>query len=283
MKFLEIYLLFWIFSFFGWVLEVIVCSLHQKRVVNRGFLLGPYCPIYGCGGITMFFLLPYRNSPLVCFTLALVMCSIIEYITSYLMEKIYKVRWWDYSHENFHINGRVCLRNSIAFGLLGMLCTSYIYPCMFGLLDKLNANAIIFASVSVFIITTIDIIISLNVMNGIKKTISKNVLEWKNKDVTNDIKKLIKNALLNKNFLERRIVKAYDYFAIQREEFKERIGELKEKVKNSEKVILYGTICAIISIFILWILTKNYKLWFTILLPSGFFVDMVIYSIRRKK
>lgn len=283
MKFLDIYLLFWIFSFLGWILEVIVCSLEQRRVVNRGFLLGPYCPIYGCGGVTMLFLLPYKDSPLVCFTLALVICSVIEYVTSYLMEKIFKVRWWDYSLEAFNINGRVCLKNSIAFGLLGMLCTSYIYPFMFNILNKLNDNAIFFASFAVFIVTTIDIIVSLNAMDNIKKNISKSVLVWKNKDVTNDIKELIKTDLLNKNYLQRRIVKAYEFFSFQKEEFKERIDELKEKVKKSEQVILYGTICAIISIIILWILTKDYKIWFTILLPLGFFIDIIVYNVRRRK
>lgn len=282
MKFLEIYLMFWIFSIFGWIMEIIVCSIDEKKLVNRGFLLGPYCPIYGFGGISMLILYPYRSDPLVCFVLALVICSIIEYVTGYLMEKIYKVRFWDYSKEAFNLNGRICLRNSLTFGFLGMLCTSYIYPLMFNLLAKLSDISLIIISIIVLIITTIDIIISCNVMNKIKKKILKNVSEWKNKDATNDIKSLIKNSLINNNYLERRLSKAYNYFSCQKEEFKDKIDEFKDKVKNSNNTFFYGTLCGILSTIILGMMTKNYRLWFRILVPTGFFIDLIIYYVRRK-
>lgn len=86
---MKVYLLFWIFSVFGWIMEEIVCSISEKKIVNRGFLIGPYCPIYGFGGLIMIFLIPYKNEPLTCFILAAVLCSVLEYITSYIMEKIY--------------------------------------------------------------------------------------------------------------------------------------------------------------------------------------------------
>lgn len=283
MNFLEIYLLFWIFSFIGWIIEVTVCSIEAKKIVNRGFLLGPYCPIYGFGGVTMLLLMPYKDDPLACFVLALVMCSIIEYITGYLMEKIFKLRWWDYSNEPFNINGRVCLQNAVAFGLLGMLCTSYIYPFLFNVLDKLSYNIIVIFSTLVMVITLIDVIVSFNAMNGIKKIISNNITEWKNKDATNDIKELIKNALSKNNYLQRRLVKAFNYFSCQREEFFCKIDNLKNKMKKNNQIItLYATICAVISTIVLGFMTKNYKLWFTILVPLGFFTDIIIYYFRRK-
>ena len=282
MKFLEIYLLFWIFSTFGWIMEIIVCSIDEKKLVNRGFLLGPYCPIYGFGGVSMLILYSYRNDPLVCFVLALVMCSVLEYITGYLMEKIYKVRFWDYSKEPFNLNGRVCLRNAIAFGFLGMLCTSYIYPLMFNILGKMNQALLIVLCILIFIITTCDIIISCNVMNKIKKKITKNLSEWKNKDVTSDIKDLIKNNLINNNYLERRLSKAYNYFSYQKEEFMDKIDEFRDKVKSSDKLFLYGTLCGVLSTIILGIMTENYRLWFRVLVPTGFFIDLIIYYVRRK-
>lgn len=282
MKFLEIFLLFWIFSVFGWIMEIIVCSIDEKRLVNRGFLLGPYCPIYGFGGIAMLVLYPYRNDPYACFVLALAICSIIEYVTGYLMEKIFKVRFWDYSKESFNLNGRICLRNSIAFGFLGLICTSYVYPMLFNLLGKLSDISLIIISTGVFVITTIDIIVSCNVMNSIKKKITKNVSEWKNKDATNDIKDLIKKVLIN-NYLESRLGKAYNYFACQKDEFLERIDELKDKVKMNNQNFLYGTMCGVLSMIILGFMTKNYRLWFSILVPLGFFVDLIIYYVRRKK
>jgi len=282
MMFLEIYLMFWIFSIFGWIMEIIVCSIDEKKLVNRGFLLGPYCPIYGFGGISMLILYQYRSDPFVCFVLALVICSVIEYVTGYLMEKIFKVRFWDYSKEPFNLNGRICLRNAIAFGFLGMLCTSYIYPLMFNVLGKMNHTLLIVLCILIFIVTTSDIIVSCNVMNKIKKKVIKNLSEWRNKDATSDIKNLIKNNLVNNNYLERRLSRAYNYFSGQKEEFLCKIDEFKGRVKHSNKLFLYGTICGILSTFILGMMTQKYSLWFRILVPTGFFIDLVIYYIRRK-
>ena len=282
MQFIEVYLLFWIFSFFGWVMEVIVCSIDEKRIVNRGFLLGPYCPIYGCGGVVMLLLSPYKEDPVTCFILAMVICSVIEYIASYLMEKIFKVRWWDYSTDSFNLNGRICLRNSIAFGLLGMICTSHVNPWLISLLNKLGNNAIILLFIIIFIITTTDIIVSCNVMNNIKKNISKNIKSLKNRDATNDIKEMIIGALSDSKYLERRIIKAYRYFSYQKEEFLEKIDNLKNEVKKRKVFVCYGTICGMIITLILWLMTDNYRLWLTIFIPLGFFIDIIIYNARSK-
>lgn len=89
-----IYLLFWLYAFLGWLMESINVSLQSKKIINRGFLLGPYCPIYGVGGVLLLSLKSYQSDPLVVFILSIVICSIVEYLTSYLLELIYKVRWW---------------------------------------------------------------------------------------------------------------------------------------------------------------------------------------------
>ena len=283
MKFIEVYLMFWIFSFLGWVMEVVVCSIEEKKIINRGFLLGPYCPIYGVGGLVMLFLLPYNNQPLICFVLAFVLCSVIEYLTSYVMEKIFHVRFWDYSNDSFNINGRVCLRNALAFGFLGMLCTKYLYPFLFNIFDKLSNNALIFATVIVGIITLIDIIISLNVMSSIKKTITNNINEWKNRDATNDIKEMIKNKITNEGYLYKRIIKAYEYFSCQRIELFNKFDNLKERVSRDDIGVSCGTIIGIVITIILGIMTKKYKIWFSIFVPLGFFIDTIFYYVRRRK
>ena len=102
-------ILFFIFSFLGWVMEVTLTLITDKKFVNRGFLLGPCCPIYGCGCILLNLLLQnYMNNIIVLFILTMFTCSLLEYITSFLMEKIFKLRWWDYSQMRFNINGRMC-------------------------------------------------------------------------------------------------------------------------------------------------------------------------------
>ena len=138
MKTVVIYILFWLYSFLGWLMETTLVSLQSKKFINRGFFMGPYCPIYGTGGVLLLVLSPYKDSPFLVFTLSIVICSIIEYLTSYILEMIYKVRWWDYSNRMFNLNGRVCLFNSICFGLLGMLMVSYLNPVFLNLITSLS-------------------------------------------------------------------------------------------------------------------------------------------------
>ncbi|MFR3797856.1 MAG: putative ABC transporter permease [Christensenellales bacterium] len=119
---IEMYvLLFFACSFLGWCMEV-TCKLVQfGRFINRGFLLGPLCPIYGTGAVLMAYFLPLWTTQVEStFLLALVLCGTLEYITSWLMEKLFHARWWDYSQKHFNINGRVCASNLLAFGVMGV-------------------------------------------------------------------------------------------------------------------------------------------------------------------
>ena len=116
------FLLFLTYSFLGWCMEVCCSIFERKKFVNRGFLLGPYCPIYGCGAILITLLLKgFTNNPIILFIMAILLCGILEYLTSFFMEKIFHLRWWDYSKKKFNINGRVCLDTIIPFGVLGMV------------------------------------------------------------------------------------------------------------------------------------------------------------------
>ena len=90
------FLLFLIYSFFGWCMEVCVSLIERKKFVNRGFLLGPYCPIYSSGAILISILLnKFINTPIILFAMAILVCGILEYLTSFFMEKIFRLRWWD--------------------------------------------------------------------------------------------------------------------------------------------------------------------------------------------
>ena len=158
------FILFLIYSFLGWIIEVIVTFYKDKKFVNRGFLLGPYCPIYGFSSIIMIlYLSRYRDSFITIFLLAVVVCSIIEYLVSYLMEKLFNARWWDYSNRKFNINGRVCLENSIWFGLLGTLLIYVVNPFLYNLISKMSDNVLLIVGSFLLIIFVIDLIISLNV------------------------------------------------------------------------------------------------------------------------
>ncbi len=257
MNLLKIYLLFWFFSILGWILEVIVCSICDKRLVNRGFLIGPYCPIYGFGSLIMLVISPYKDHLFVCFILALVLCSTLEYLASFLMEKLFKIRWWDYSQDSFNINGRICLRNALAFGALGVVFTRILNPWYFSLVDNFSYNTLLIIAILVLIITLVDILVSFNAMNSLKNIISKDINKYKNKDATGDIKKLIKTRLPGFSFLEKRLIKTYHLLGKEKEYIKKTIKKVNEKTKSNYGIIL---VFLILGITIGLILSLYFKL-----------------------
>ena len=102
-------LLFFTGSILGWCIEVCCKLIQYHRFINRGFLVGPWCPIYGFGTVFISVLLTrYSEDPFAVFGLAILICGVLEYTTSYMMEKIFHARWWDYSTKKFNLNGRIC-------------------------------------------------------------------------------------------------------------------------------------------------------------------------------
>ena len=112
----EIFLCFLIYSFFGWLWEDGMSLVKEHRFVNRGFLNGPYCPIYGVGGLAFLYTGQFIDNPITLFFIGGAIACVLEYITSYTMEKLFKARWWDYSDWPLNLNGRICLYGFIAFG-----------------------------------------------------------------------------------------------------------------------------------------------------------------------
>ncbi|MBT1174893.1 putative ABC transporter permease [Bifidobacterium sp. LC6] len=131
MLFLEYLFLWFIFySFAGWVYESILVSCQQRRWVNRGFLNGPLCPIYGTGAVAGVVILGHIHNPVVLFFLAMIGASVLEYFTSWAMEQLFHARWWDYSHFHFNLNGRICLLGAVVFGIGGVLIVDVIQPAV---------------------------------------------------------------------------------------------------------------------------------------------------------
>lgn len=120
---------FFIYSILGYFCEVVYCSFPARRFVNRGFLYGPYVPVYGFGAIAMVvFSETITRNPLAVFLSAMVVTSLIEYFTGTLLEKLFGVKLWDYSHRRCNIAGRVCMLNSTLFGVLAVLVVFFIHP-----------------------------------------------------------------------------------------------------------------------------------------------------------
>ena len=202
---LKSFLLFIMYSFCGWLLEVVNVSIKSKKVCDRGFLIGPICPIYGISSLIMILLLnKYKHDYLVLFFMSMMICSIIEYITSYIMEKLFKTRWWDYSKNKFNLNGRVCLKNSVLFGILGIIVVAYINPLFLDLLNKINYNTQNYIGIVLLVLFILDVSISLNIINKVK--VAADNLR---KDCTEEIHEKIKTFIKSKSFLYKRLFKAF--------------------------------------------------------------------------
>ena len=226
------FMLFFIYSVSGWVMETTWVSFNNKRFLNRGFLIGPYCPIYGFGGLAItIFLKNYANAPIVLFLLTVIICGSIEYFTSYIMEKIFKARWWDYSHKKYNINGRICLETLIPFGLMGLFIT-YIYePFILKYLNMLSDKALIVISAICFGIILIDNVISLNIISNVRKTVSK-INTGRIKDNTEEISKKVKEILKSKSFFNKRLMEAYPNLQAIIKKKKDEIIKKAKEVKD---------------------------------------------------
>ena len=153
--------LFFIFSILGYISEVIYCSVPQHRFVNRGFLYGPYLPIYGTGAMIVLVLLrPFAADPLLIFLFGLVLTSALEYFTSWALEKLFSIKLWDYSKHRVNINGRVCLLNSTLFGIMALAMEYIVYPPLSDLLDAIPGIIMHYAAYLIVAAMSIDATLS---------------------------------------------------------------------------------------------------------------------------
>lgn len=163
LKFSYTFLLLIIYSILGWCGEMIYCSAGQRKLCEkRGFLNGPVCPIYGHGALVVLLCLHGGcKNPLLTFLLGAVLTSLVEYITSFAMEKLFHMRWWDYSQYKFHLNGRICLLNSTLFGLASVfLCHFANPPISAWLAGLLASGAAVPLSLILLAVYLTDIVLS---------------------------------------------------------------------------------------------------------------------------
>lgn len=163
---------FIVYCFIGWVYEVIWEFAIGNGFVNRGFLYGPYLPIYGFGVLILLFLLhkllekkikigKLNITPIIVFISILVIVSVIEYIASVGMELLFHKRWWDYSYDKFNINGRISLRNSSLLAIGAFVLIYLVQPILNKLFRKLNSKTLKNLSIIIILITSIDFIITI--------------------------------------------------------------------------------------------------------------------------
>jgi uncharacterized membrane protein len=154
-----------IYSFIGWIVEVLWVFAKSQHLENRGFLTGPFLPIYGVGAILLIvFVEPYVKNPFLVFVASVVVTSTVEYLSSLVLDKVFHISLWDYHDRRFNVNGRICLENSLGFGALGLLLIYVLQPLISGGLKALPhdaAIAIAWALVGVLIVDSANSIRSL--------------------------------------------------------------------------------------------------------------------------
>lgn len=131
--------LFFIYCFLGWIIESTIVSVSEKRFVNRGFLKGPFLPIYGAGAlIILLCTINYSGKIILVFIAGMISATILEYFVSWLMDVTIKIKYWDYSNNMFNIKGRVCLKSSLFWGVLSIVLINLVQPIINKILLTVN-------------------------------------------------------------------------------------------------------------------------------------------------
>ncbi|MBR3256781.1 putative ABC transporter permease [Candidatus Saccharibacteria bacterium] len=217
---------FFVYSFIGYIIEIIYCSIAEKRIVSRGFLFGPILPVYGFGMVAVLLATKtVRDDLVLTFLVSMLVCSTIEYFTSWLMETLFQVKWWDYSEDTkFNLNGRICLHNSLLFGIAGCLIVKQIQPIVdkfYFSLEPYQCHVAIF----LLVLVLLDTVFSAFVVSEVKSNLS---LKFGKGDQTNEIKKLARRFVLKlltgKTFAERKIKQAKKLAKKKQRELKRRLN-----------------------------------------------------------
>lgn len=255
----EILTYFIIYSFMGWVMESIVRTIAEKKIINTGFLHGPICPIYGIGAIIMFtFLDIFKNNILLLFVISILVLTVWEYLVGVLLEKMFHTKYWDYSDHKFNIQGRICLNNSIYWGILGVLFIKYIHPFISGKIDLIIDNeyfmVVIYLITAIMLVDAINSVIKVKNISGtlekidkLNEQIKEKLEEIKNIEIEDgkaaiklNLQKVVDDLDRRKNIVMRRLYKRVRrlkkaFPAINSKEITKILNEKIEKMKKSKK------------------------------------------------
>lgn len=164
-------LYFAFYSFAGWVGEVCYAYKNQKKFVNRGFLHGPFCPMYGACMIMVLMLCRIFSglNPFQFFIVATILTAVIEYFTGFILEKLFNQKWWDYTEDPFNLHGRICLHFSLMFGVVSTIAVKFVHPIVVSIFNNLNSKFGLFLFYFLIIYIFIDFIYTLSSLIESKK------------------------------------------------------------------------------------------------------------------
>lgn len=225
----NIFMLFFIYSIIGYFVEVISASITNKRFCpSRGFLVGPYLPVYGFGALVItLFISKYSDDYVVVFILTMVACCVIEYFTSYILEKIFDLRWWDYSNRKFNLNGRINLTTGLKFGFGGFFVLKMCNPVLFKLFDFISPKVLLIMSIVLSIIMIVDTIVSTCIIASLKI----DTKQYFKKDATDEIKSKVRESLGKYRLFYSRLLHAFPYLSLDNKKFE----KIKRFIRRKNK------------------------------------------------
>lgn len=240
---------FIVYSFLGWIMESIFRSFCERKVINTGFLIGPVCPIYGAGAIIMIASMNWLHGKIIeIFLVSVVLLTFWEYIVGVFLEKAFKTKYWDYSDHKFNFQGRICLTNSIYWGLLGVGFINIIHPFVWGVIEKIDITIfswIIYISLGIIILDTIISIIKVkNIKVDLKKVedIGNEI-----KEKLNEIKEITKEKSSEKIKMKENMQKVVDELKIKQARMSKRLYRYVVRLKNAFPAINTKEITEILS------------------------------------
>ena len=228
---INLILLFFAYAFIGWCVEVTLKYFQFHRFINRGFLTGPWLPIYGSGAalITVVIkgLAPLEFSVGTTFAVSFLLCGFLEYMTSYVLEKRFHARWWDYSQKPMNLQGRVWIGNLVLFGLGGVVIVDLINPLLLRLSEHMSFPLREVIAISLSVIFAADYVMSHFVLKLVKTSV-----ELSEADDTEAISKEVRLLLSDRSIFHRRFAEAYPEVIYKTERIARRMEEIRAEAER---------------------------------------------------
>lgn len=253
----QILFFFLIYAFVGWCLEVSYSAVSSGRFVNCGMLNGPICPIYGFGGVIVLVLLaPFNGNLPLLFALSVILASALEYVTGFLLERIFHTKWWDYSNMPFNLHGYICLKFSLAWGVACVFVIKIIHPLIaaivnvlpspIGYIVLLFAYIILSADITATLVGILKMNLFLKELHGISVRIreSSDVIGEKIAKETIELKDEYEKRIASRAFSRNRFIRAFPNMKSRRyndvlDDVVKRFNELRSgrhtKKKNADR------------------------------------------------
>ena len=219
-------LLFFVYAIAGWCMEVCLKYRQYHRFINRGFLTGPWLPIYGFGAILITLgvnaVAGYDHSVFTTFLISLVLCGTVEYVASWIMEKRFHARWWDYSQKPMNLNGRVWIGNLILFGLAGVVVDNLANPLLLRLFNGISLRARTIIATVLLVVIVADYVVTHFVLKLVKTGV-----ESSEADNTEQISKEVRLLLSDRSYFYSRFADAYPDVVYRTERINERMNSIR--------------------------------------------------------